>query len=85
MKIKFTLLFTGVIFLGLMVSSCKKCKDCSAEQTTYMDDSVFGTVSVSPTEVCGDELKTIESNPTTTVQQNSGGFNVKTVTKYDCQ
>lgn len=71
-------------FALISLASCHKCRNCSGVQEVYMDDTLVMKQSVSATEICDDQLKTIESNPKVTSTTSFGGMETKTVVTYTC-
>ena len=66
-----------LIFIGLF-SACKKCKDCTCQQTISQTGMPDVNQTVQLEKVCGEDLE--ETEGTTTVTQNVGGIN-QTVTQ----
>ena len=73
--------FLVVLFLGL-VSSCKKCKDCTCQQTVSQTGMPDINQTVEMNNVCDEDLDEIEG--TTTVTQAVGGINQTIVQTCEC-
>jgi hypothetical protein len=78
---KLILPFLVVLFLGL-ISSCKKCKDCTCEQTISQTGMPDMNQTVQMDNVCDEDLDEMEG--TTTVTQNVGGINQTIVQTCNC-
>ena len=78
---KLILPFLVVLCLGL-ISSCKKCKDCTCEQTISQTGQPDMNQTVQMDNVCDEDLDEMEG--TTTVTQNVGGVNQTIVQTCNC-
>ncbi len=70
-----------LIFIGLF-SSCKKCKDCTCQQTISQTGMPDINQTVQLEKVCDEDLE--ETEGTTTVTQNVGGINQTVTQSCEC-
>tara|TARA_Y100000385_G_C12853931_1_gene534358 strand:- start:285 stop:536 length:252 start_codon:yes stop_codon:yes gene_type:complete len=70
-----------LIFIGLF-SACKKCKDCTCQQTISQTGMPDVNQTVQLEKVCGEDLE--ETEGTTTVTQNVGGINQTVTQSCEC-
>ena len=63
-------------------SSCKKCKDCTCQQTISQTGMPDVNQTVEMEGVCDEDLEEIEG--TSTLTQNVGGINQTVVQTCDC-
>jgi len=70
-----------VLCVGLF-SSCKKCKDCTCQQTISQTGMPDVNQTVEMEGVCDEDLEEIEG--TTTVTQTVGGMNQTVVQTCEC-
>jgi hypothetical protein len=71
-----------IVLLLVPFISCKKCKDCTCQQTISQSGMPDLNQTVQLGEVCDEDLE--ETEGTSTVTQNVGGFNQTVTQSCEC-
>lgn len=82
-KFGILVLIGAALIFSLLLTSCKKCADCTVTVTTKVTGQPPQT-GTSTTELCGDDLKEADGN-TTTAQSTYNGYTAVVTTKTECQ